>query len=153
MYWEFSCMLSSNVCELCVLLTARIFLALRIIVCNNILLENGNLATNFDIGFLPWTYYTKTFTSYFFQLNIGFGVWHGHLIPGTYVYAFACFLILFSFTSWISNIFLYRVYLVKHRPPPNINGWYKFRRFLSEWELSHQFSGHFSTNKHEAITW
>lgn len=45
--------------------------------------------------------------------------------------------------------YLYRVYLVKRKHVSRIH---KIRRFYSESDHQ-QFSGHFSTNKHTAITW
>lgn len=83
-------------------------------LCNNILLENCNLASNFDVAFcfLPWTYYIKTFTSYFFLFNIEMLVPSMSLLSDRYFFRMFSNFILVSFM----NIqYLHRVYLVNRR--------------------------------------
>lgn len=83
-------------------------------LCNNILLGNCNLASNFDIAFcfLPWTYYTKTFTSYFFLFNMEIVVPCILLLSDRY---FLCMLSNFILVPFMNIQYLYRVYLVNRR--------------------------------------
>lgn len=62
---------ASGVC-VCVLCAHRVLMLVSLHrVCNNILLENGNLATNFDIGFSHELIIQRLLRLIFFRLNIG----------------------------------------------------------------------------------